>query len=168
MREVAEQIVEERITKAVVISPGKPLGVGIPVLKVGLGPDVRVLVVLLPDECCHRLLVHPRVEEALVVFLDEVSVRGISDFELHSQLVEGVVVVFGQESLIVTRVEPAPEILKRRVAIALEAGLACPGRPIGHNGRSGAKHVDARILEPPDIEVSEVIVGEMLVGIRML
>ena len=67
-------------------------------------PSVQMLANWL--SCCQvevreGLLVHAGVEEPLVVFLDEVSVRGLADFELQSQLVKGVVLVFEEESLIV-------------------------------------------------------------------
>ena len=59
-------------------------------------------------------------------------------------------------------------VLKRRVGRALEPGFARARRPVGHDRRPGAQHVDAGILEPPDVEIAEVVMGEVVVGIAQL
>ena len=91
----------------------------------------------------------PGVEEPLVIFLDEIAVGGIADFELEPQLLEFVFFVLGKESLIVAEVQPSPLLLERRIGAALEPGLARAGRPVGHDRRPGAQNVDARSPSSP-------------------
>ena len=79
---IREMVVEKGIAQAIIVDTWQPLRVGVPVLQVRLGPEVRELVVLLPDQVGQSLLVHPSVEELLVVFLDEIAVGGICDFKL--------------------------------------------------------------------------------------
>lgn len=104
---VREKAIEKRVAQAVVIV-GEPLRVGIPILNVGLGPDVGVLVVLLPLSVSQCLLVGPGVEELLVIFLDEVAVRCVGDFELQPHIFKHVVVVIGKKALKVTDIHSSP------------------------------------------------------------
>ena len=98
----------------------------------------------------------PGVEEPLVVFLDEVAVGGIGDFELEPQLLElrglrlreGIADCGGCSAVL--------DLTGREGRVgALKPGLARAGRPVGHDRRPGAQHVDAGILQAPDVEIAE-------------
>jgi hypothetical protein len=140
--EVAEPVVEEGIAQAVVVCAGKPLRIRHPVLRVALGPDAGELVVMLPGQVGEGLLVEAGVEEPFVVFLDEVSVRRLADFELESELVEEVIIVLEEETLIVAEGDPFSIGLEGGFAGSLEAGFASPRRAVGHDRRASAEHVD--------------------------
>ena len=163
---VVEPVVRQGIAQPVVVEPGQPLGVGVEVLEVGLGPEGPRGVVLLILHVGQGFLVHPRLVQPLVVLFEEVAVGDVGELELEPQVLELVLVVIGQEPLHVAHVEPAPDLLERGHVRALIASLACAGRPVGDDGRTRAQHVVAEVLQAPDVEVAEVVVGDVLAGVR--
>ena len=79
-----------------------------------------------------------------------------------------VLVVVGQEPLHVANVEPAADLLERWHVRSLVTFLARARGPLGDDGRTRAEHVVTIILETPDVEVAEVVVGDVLAGVRNL
>ncbi len=166
---VVEPVVQQRIAQAIVVNAGKPLSVGIEVLKVRLGPEIPRPVVFLVLHVTESLLIHARLVEPLVILFNEVPVRDISGLELQPQVLKVVfVVVGGQEPLHVADVEPAPEILERRHVRPLVPPLAGAGRSIRDDGRTRTEHVVAEVAQAPDIEVAEVVVSDALGRVAIL
>ena len=125
------------------------------------------LVILLVDAVSQGLLVHPGIVEALVVFLQEVAVSVVGGLDLEPELLELVVIVIGEEALIVPEIEPASVLLEGRRAGTEIPALPEPGGPLVTIAYPCAEHVGAEVLQAPDVEITLVALGERSGALRI-